>query len=151
MHRESSGALSANDGFSVVAPINVTVPSSTWGKNASCCALLKRCISSTNKIVRPAPIARRSRACSTITRTSATPPSTALKATNVARVDAAITCASVVFPAPGGPQRMTLGRRSAAIARARGPFAQMSSRCPTTSASELGRMRSASGAEARAR
>jgi hypothetical protein len=44
----------ANDGFSVVAPIMVTVPCSTWGKNASCCALLKRWISSMKRIVRVA-------------------------------------------------------------------------------------------------
>ena len=40
------------DGFSVVAPISVIVPSSTCGRNASCCALLKRWISSTKRIVR---------------------------------------------------------------------------------------------------
>ena len=32
LHRDSSAALTANDGFSVVAPISVTVPCSTCGK-----------------------------------------------------------------------------------------------------------------------
>ena len=38
-------AVTSKDGFSVVAPISVTVPSSTAGRSASCWALLKRCIS----------------------------------------------------------------------------------------------------------
>ena len=50
--RESSGALTSKKGFSVVAPIRMTVPSSTCGSSASCCALLKRWISSTRRIVR---------------------------------------------------------------------------------------------------
>ena len=50
--RDSSAALTSNDGFSVVAPISVTVPASTWGSSASCCALLKRWISSMNSTVR---------------------------------------------------------------------------------------------------
>ena len=50
--RESSAAITSNDGFSVVAPIRVTVPRSTCGRNASCWALLKRWISSTKRIVR---------------------------------------------------------------------------------------------------
>ena len=51
--RESKAALTSNDGFSVVAPISVIVPSSTLGSSASCCALLKRWISSMNRTVRP--------------------------------------------------------------------------------------------------
>ena len=50
--RESSGALTSNDGFSVVAPMSTMSPASTRGRNASCWALLKRWISSTNRIVR---------------------------------------------------------------------------------------------------
>ena len=52
LQRESTAALTANDGFSVVAPISVTVPFSTCGRKASCWLLLKRWISSTNRIVR---------------------------------------------------------------------------------------------------
>ena len=36
----------------MVAPIRMMVPFSTWGRKASCWALLKRWISSTNRIVR---------------------------------------------------------------------------------------------------
>src|SRR6218665_3520661 len=35
LHRLSSALLTWNDGFSVVAPINTIVPSSTWGRKAS--------------------------------------------------------------------------------------------------------------------
>ena len=50
--RDSSAEFSSNDGFSVVAPTNRIVPRSICGRNASCCALLKRCTSSTNSTVR---------------------------------------------------------------------------------------------------
>ena len=40
--RESNGLITSNDGFSVVAPIKVMVPSSTACNSASCCDLLKR-------------------------------------------------------------------------------------------------------------
>ena len=40
--RESSAEITSNDGFSVVAPIRMMSPRSTYGRNASCCALLKR-------------------------------------------------------------------------------------------------------------
>ena len=42
----------------MVAPMRVTVPSSTCGRSASCWALLKRWISSMNRIVRPPPMVR---------------------------------------------------------------------------------------------
>ena len=50
--RDSSAEFSSNDGFSVVAPTNRIVPRSMCGRKASCCALLKRCTSSTNSTVR---------------------------------------------------------------------------------------------------
>ena len=40
--RDSSAAFSSKDGFSVVAPTRVSAPLSTCGRNASCCARLKR-------------------------------------------------------------------------------------------------------------
>jgi hypothetical protein len=40
--RERRGEVTSKEGFSVVAPIRVTVPSSTKGRMASCWALLKR-------------------------------------------------------------------------------------------------------------
>ena len=50
--RLTSALLTSKYGFSVVAPIRMTVPFSTHGSRASCCALLKRWTSSTKRIVR---------------------------------------------------------------------------------------------------
>src|SRR5919197_1569483 len=62
--------MTSKYGFSVVAPISVTSPSSTAGSSASCCALLKRWISSRKKIVGSPLAARRwsarSNSCSTL-------------------------------------------------------------------------------------
>ena len=68
--RDSSAAMTSNDGFSVVAPISVTVPASTWGSSASCCALLKRWISSMNSSVRAPCWSRRSPASAIASRSS---------------------------------------------------------------------------------
>ena len=51
LQRDKRAPLISNDGFSVVAPINIILPFSTKGRKASCCDLLKRCISSTKRIV----------------------------------------------------------------------------------------------------
>ena len=67
--RLSSAALSSKLGFSVVAPISVTVPSSTAGRRVSCCDLFSRCISSTNSTVPAPPEASRPRARSKISQT----------------------------------------------------------------------------------
>jgi SpoVK/Ycf46/Vps4 family AAA+-type ATPase len=56
--RDSNAALTSNEGFSVVAPTSTMVPSSTTGRKESCCARLKRWISSTNRSV-PLPVSRR--------------------------------------------------------------------------------------------
>ena len=40
--RDKRGAITSKDGFSVVAPIKINVPSSTACKRASCWALLNR-------------------------------------------------------------------------------------------------------------
>ena len=98
--RESSGAFTKNPGFCVVAPMSRTFPSSTSGKRRSCCALLKRWISSTKSIVRSPRLhlaaASSSRSCAAFERT-------AFIFTNRERVWAAMTLAKVVFPHPGGP------------------------------------------------
>ena len=49
---EMRAGITSKLGFSVVAPIKVISPDSTWGRKASCWALLKRWISSTNRRVR---------------------------------------------------------------------------------------------------
>ena len=56
--RDSNGAFSSNEGFSVVAPTRTMVPSSITGRKLSCWARLKRWISSTNRSV-PRPVSRR--------------------------------------------------------------------------------------------
>src|SRR5690554_989110 len=40
--RDNKGEITSKEGFSVVAPINVTVPFSTAPNKESCCDLLKR-------------------------------------------------------------------------------------------------------------
>ena len=47
----ASAELISKEGFSVVAPMRMMLPFSTKGRKASCCALLKRWISSTNRMV----------------------------------------------------------------------------------------------------
>ncbi len=94
--------MTSKNGFSVVAPISVTSPSSTAGRSASCCALLKRWISSRKKTVRR-PVRRRSSARSSIERTSARPALTADCSSNAPSAAVATMRAIVVLPVPGGP------------------------------------------------
>ena len=82
--RDSNALFSSNDGFSVVAPMNTSVPSSTHGRNASCCALLKRCTSSRNSTVRRPDSLRAVCARSAAARMSFTPAMTADNAMNSA-------------------------------------------------------------------
>ena len=139
--REIRGEITSNDGFSVVAPIKEMSPLSTWGRKASCCALLKRWISSTNRMVR---ICRFQfwRARSITFSTSAFLAETADTSTKSALTSLAIMRARVVLPVPGGPQKIretgsplaTIGRKMA-----------IALSCPTTSSSDFGRIRSANG------
>ncbi len=144
--RESSAELTSNDGFSVVAPTKVNRPDSTCGRKASCCDLLKRCTSSTKTIVRR-PRVRASCACTTASRMSLTPASTADSTTNSASTAPAIRRASVVLPTPGGPHRIIECSRPEPNATRSGWPSP--SRCcwPMTSSSVRGRRRSASGME----
>ena len=147
--RDSSAPMISNEGFSVVAPMNVSVPSSTCGKNASCWALLKRCTSSRNSTV-GWPSAATCCACATASRMSLIPACTAESEMKCALERAAISRASVVLPVPGGPQRISECSAPLAIACYSGLPA--ASRCvwPTNSSSRRGRMRSASGRQPRA-
>ena len=143
--RDSSAPLISNDGFSVVAPMKQTVPSSTYGRKASCCALLKRCTSSRKSTVRRPLPARICCACSTAARTSFTPAITADSARNSESQVFATRRASVVLPVPGGPHRIIECRLRPSSKRRSGlPGA---SRCdwPMNSSRLAGRMRSASG------
>ena len=94
--------MTSKYGFSVVAPISTSVPSSTAGSSASCCALLKRWISSRKKTVARPPC-RRSCARAITSRTSLRPASTADSSSNAAFAWVATSRASVVLPVPGGP------------------------------------------------
>ena len=104
--RESSGRITSNEGFSVVAPISVTIPRSTAPSSESCCDLLKRCISSMNRIGDMVLKNRPFWAFSITSRTSFTPLVTALSVKKGTSSLLATICASVVFPTPGGPQRI---------------------------------------------
>ena len=112
---EINALFTSKKGFSVVAPIRMTVPSSTCGRSASCCILLKRWISSTKSTTLPFGVNIGFFASSTIRLMSPTPAVTALMRSNFAEVVWAIKRASAVLPVPGGPKRMIEDRRSASI------------------------------------
>src|ERR1700676_1415628 len=142
--RDNSGEITSNEGFSVVAPINVMCPASTYGKNASCCALLNRCTSSTNTIVRCPD--RDLRSATAITSfISLIPASTALNDTNSERVSRAINRASVVFPHPGGPHTGIDPISSFSIFVRTGSLVLSRFPCPINSSNVRGRIRSANG------
>ena len=144
--RDKSAELTSNEGFSVVAPIKVNKPDSTWGKKASCWLLLKRCTSSTNTIVRCG--SRPSRAVtakSTASRISLTPPSTALIDKNCASNASAIKRAIVVLPTPGGPHKMQLCGCPDSKATRKAMPSPKTCCCPITSPNARGRRRSARG------
>ncbi len=147
--RESSAAFTSKEGFSVVAPIRTMSPFSTWARRASCCALLKRWISSMKTTVRRPSRSLRSSAARSASRTSFTPARTALIASKWAFVRRRITKARVVLPEPGGPQRMSERSWSCSMARRRGRPGPSTSSCPRISSRVRGRTRSASGASGR--
>ena len=144
LHRDSSAPLISNDGFSVVAPMRMMLPFSTNGKNASCCALLKRWISSTNTMVF-SPKRWFSSARVMTARISRMPLVTAEKSINVARVVRAMMRASVVLPTPGGPQKIMEEIWSLSISRRSTLPSPSRCVCPTYSSSVRGRRRAASG------
>ena len=92
--------------------------------------------------------ARARRASSISALISLMPVDVAEKVTKRARVVRAMIRASVVFPDPGGPQKIMEGMRSFSMAfRRNRPGARMSW-SPTISSSDCGRNRSGSGASA---
>ena len=144
--RLSSAALISKLGASVVAPTSVTVPSSTIGSSASCCAAFMRWISSTNSSVRAPLASNRWRACSAITRNRGTPSLTALNGSKVQPMRCAMRRPSVVLPVPGGPQRIMEPSTPRSTASYTGVPGVKSCRWPTYSSSVRGRNRCASGA-----
>ena len=145
-HRERKAGITSKVGFSVVEPIIVIVPFSTYGRIASCWALLKRCTSSMKRIVCRLWSFKSSRACSTTRRKSATPALTALSSTKLRLVTREMMRARVVFPEPGGPQKIMETTTSFWISLRRGLPSPIKCSCPTNSSSVVGRTRSASGA-----
>ena len=125
------------------------MPSSTRGNNPSCWALLNRCTSSTNSSVR-APASRRLPARSNTLRRSATPSNTAEIGSNSMPASAASRRAMVVFPVPGGPQKMIEASSPPSSIRRSRPCGPRSASWPTTSDRSFGRSSSASGALASA-
>ena len=134
----------SKDGFSVVAPISRMLPFSTCGRNASCCALLKRWISSMKTMVR-VPYWRARSASAMTCLISFIPVSTAENSRNSAFVMCAMILASVVLPVPGGPQKMSEPVSSRSIWVRSGFPGAIRGSWPTNSSSVRGRMRSASG------
>ncbi len=143
--RDRSAALSSKLGFSVVAPTRVTVPSSTYGRKPSCCARLKRWISSTNSRVR-CPARAAVFASAKIFLRSATPENTAEIGTKRRPTASASRRAMLVLPVPGGPHRIIDDNLPAATMRPIAPSGPVRCSCPTTSSSPRGRSLSASGA-----
>ena len=144
LQRDSRAEFSSNEGFSVVAPMRVMLPFSMYGRNSSCWVLLKRWISSTKSTVLP-PREALASASDMILLISGTPSLTADIDTNSAPVERAIIPAKVVFPVPGGPQRIIEGTLSASMACLRNfPFPRRAS-CPTYPSRVFGRILLARG------
>ena len=129
----------------MVAPTKMTVPSSTCGRKASCWLLLKRCTSSTKSTQSSPCSARRRFASATTSRISFTPDSTAESARKRAFAYAATSRPRVVFPVPGGPQKIIEWARPASIATRNGLPGPKRCACPTSSSRVRGLMRSARG------
>jgi hypothetical protein len=130
--RDRSAALSSKDGFSVVAPTRITVPSSITGRKESCWARLKRWISSTKSSVWR-PCLRRSLAASKTFFRSATPEKIADICSKASSVSPASRRATVVLPVPGGPQKIIEPSEPDAIMRVSAPSGPVSRSWPTTS------------------
>ena len=142
--RDSSAEFSSKAGFSVVAPIRVSVPSSTKGRKASCCALLKRCTSSTNS-THWRPAARSARPAATASRMALTPSITADRDSMRLCAAAHSRRARVVLPTPGGPHRIMECSGCASRQRRRGLPGASRWLWPTKSSARAGRSSAARG------
>src|SRR6516165_4453407 len=124
-----------------------TIRFSTAESNASCWVLENRCTSSMNNTV-CSPCSSARRAVSITARTSLTPADRADRASNRRPVVCEISAARVVLPLPGGPYRMTDATPAPSTRRRSGDPGANKWPCPTTSSSDAGRIRTASGAPA---
>src|SRR5690606_40942568 len=107
--RESNAEITSKEGFSVVAPINVTNPRSTAPRRESCCDFEKRWISSMNKMGCSCWKLRSWVALSMTSRTSFTPELMAVRLKKGRLNCVEIIDASVVLPTPGGPHKIMEG------------------------------------------
>ncbi len=137
--------MTSNDGFSVVAPISVTMPCSTAPNRESCCALLKRCISSMKR--NGAGVLKNFcfLAWSMMSRTSFTPEFMADSVKSLRSSAVATNLASVVLPTPGGPHRMNEGTLPVSMNLRKTPSLPTRCACPMYSSSVCGLSRSANG------
>ena len=102
-HLETIARVIDVNGFSVVEPIKIILPSSIADKTQSLCALLQRWHSSRSKYVCLPKKVLFFRASSIIALASLTPLDTAFSFLKSPFREFAIMLASVVFPVPGGP------------------------------------------------
>ena len=138
LERERSAEMTSKDGFSVVAPISVIIPDSTYGRRKSCWALLNLWISSRKRIV----FLLNNFALFTAFWMSALPALTADIEMNWAWMCFEIIFARVVLPEPGGPQKIIEeDRLFCSIAIFRGLSFPTRCSCPTNSFRFCGRMR----------
>ena len=148
-HREvrlNRGGFTSKKGFSVVAPMSTTSPSSTAGNSTSCWDLLKRCTSSMKSMV-PLPCSPRRRwASARASRTSLTPAAVAESVIRCLAVVSASRRARLVLPVPAGPHRIDDPTRSDSASRRKGAPGPMRCSWPTTSSRVRGRRRAARGA-----
>ena len=142
---ERSAEFTSKEGFSVVAPIRIIVPFSTYGRKASCWALLKRCISSIKSIVLVPLVLSSCPAIFIMSFICLIPVLTAEKEINLLFVLFAIILARVVFPEPGGPQKMIEWRRSLSIILWRTFPSPTRCFCPTNPSRPAGLILSARG------
>ncbi len=149
--RLNRGGFTSKNGFSVVAPMNTTSPSSTAGSSTSCWDLEKRCTSSMKRMV-PWPCSPRRRSASaSASRTSFTPAPVADSVIMCFALASASSRASVVLPVPAGPHRMHEPTRSDSASVRNGAPGATRWSWPTTSSSVRGRSRAARGAWRRRR
>lgn len=144
--RLKSAELISKEGFSVVAPMRVRVPDSMWGSILSCWDLFQRWISSKKRMVW-VPERRRFSATWTSFFRSAMPLVTAERAVKWEEVLRAMRRARVVFPLPGGPQKMRLWSWFFSVRWRRRPSDWVRRSWPKTSVHWVGRRRSARGAD----
>ena len=144
--RDMSAEFTSKKGFSVVAPTSTRMRSSTACSSASCWLRLNRWISSTNRMVRRPLIDRRFSVASISRRRSDTVPPTAETSTKAAFVVSAIDVRQRGLARAGRAEQDDRAELVLLDGRAQPASRPHRLALPTSSSSERGRMRTASGA-----